>query len=149
MNMNQKQKISGYLSKMIQKLRKKVFLILTGFEPGTFQLWGLHSTKKPLRLVAIKRYFLMAFKERACNQKIFVQPTSLLGQLREKQPIFPCSNSIFSEDAQKCTKILILGPYFSQIQRIYHRMSVYPRVSNEICCWLQIKLNLLLNSKIL
>ena len=89
----------------------------------------------------------MVFKETACNQKIFaciqmifVQPTSLLGQLGEKQPIFPCSNSIFSEDAQKCTKILILSPYFSQIQRIYHRMSVYPRVSNEICCWLQIKL---------
>ena len=149
MNINQKQKISGYLSKMFLKLWKKKILFLTGFEPGTFQLWGLHSTKKPLRLVAVKWYFLMVFKERACNQKIFVQPTSLFGQLGEKQPIFPCSNSIFSEDAQKCTKISPLSPSFGQIQRFYQGQRVDLRRSKEIFCWVQIRLNLLLNCNIL
>ena len=95
----------------------------------------------------------MVFKERdliqkiyACIKKIFVQPTSLLGELGEQQPIFPCSNLIFSEDAQKCTKILPFGPYLSQIQRFYHRKSTHPHASNEIFCWLQIRTTEVLNS---
>ena len=39
------------------KIMKKIF-DLTGFEPGTFQLWGLHAGKKPWRLVVMERDFL-------------------------------------------------------------------------------------------